>query len=308
MTDPHLIADNTVITPRDRQRWLAQRNKSLGGSDAAVIAGITGSRLKLWLEKTGKLEAKDEPNEAMQWGLLLEDDIAEMIERRTSNAIARTQVFRRHPDCPWLTATLDGVGLSQGEIYEFKACGTGGHGARLGDDGEIESLPEQWILQAHHQMLVARQTMVRFAVFGPDLALRMYPLPFDEELGDHLFELEQDFWFNHVVANVPPAEFSHGDAAALTDAYRSMDDVWLVLGHDATRAAMNYQALGAQIRDLEARREAERARLLLEIGNAAGADLMDGWSVQRKVIEVSSHTVKASSQVRLFIKEPKEPS
>lgn len=57
-----------------REDWLRQRRKSIGGSDAAAIVGLSvwASPYSLWAEKTGKLPDKAD-NEAMRQGRDLED-------------------------------------------------------------------------------------------------------------------------------------------------------------------------------------------------------------------------------------------
>ena len=305
MPDDQLIHfDDRSITQADRPAWLAQRHLSLGSSDAAVVCGVIGSRLKLWLEKTQRLP-DSESNEAMRWGLRLEDDIADAWLERTGIPIVRFQVFCRHPEYPWMTATIDGL-TADDDIVEFKAAGHFGHGAKLGDDGEIESLPEHWILQSHHQMLVTSNARMSFAVFGPGLRLRTFELPFDVELGAMIVEQERAFWHDHVLAGIPPVEIVSGDAAYLAQAYDEPDGSWAWLGQDVLESAVNFERIGKQIRELEKEREAHKARLLLALGDSSGAELPDGWSLERKIIDVKEFTVAARKQVRLFVKPPKE--
>ena len=60
-----------------REEWLEQRRKSIGGSDAAAIVGLSkwASPFSIWAEKTGKTPPKED-NEAMRIGHDLEDYVA----------------------------------------------------------------------------------------------------------------------------------------------------------------------------------------------------------------------------------------
>ena len=66
-----------------REEWLELRREGIGGSDAAIIAGLNrfGSEMELWADKKGMAPEK-EATEAMKIGVELEDYVA----RRTSRA------------------------------------------------------------------------------------------------------------------------------------------------------------------------------------------------------------------------------
>ena len=58
--------------------WLEYRKQGIGGSDAAVVCGISRykSPVELWMEKTGQLPSQ-ETGEAAYWGNLLESLVRE---------------------------------------------------------------------------------------------------------------------------------------------------------------------------------------------------------------------------------------
>lgn len=300
------VADRSMAVREKRRLWLQERRKSLGSSDAPVVIGCTGSRLKIYLDKLGLLP-EEEPNESMKWGLRLEDDICEAFEEKERRKVVKQQHFVRHPMLPWLTATIDGV-TEDGHIVEFKSVGDFGHGARLGEDGEIEGLPEAWLAQVHHQCCAFHPYLKDYAwvaVFGPGLRLRTFKMPFDREFAAMLLDMEQAFWFDHVVAGVPPEDIVPADAQTLTRMFREDDGTALFLGDDAEREAIAYQEMGERIRSLEKDRDVAKARLLLLLGNAGSAETPSGWSIKRSVIEVGESVRKASTQIRLSVKEPR---
>ena len=69
----------TCISTRSmsRQAWLAERRKTIGGSDAAGIVGLSryATPYTVWADKTGRLP-EQEDNEAMRQGRDLEEYVA----------------------------------------------------------------------------------------------------------------------------------------------------------------------------------------------------------------------------------------
>lgn len=141
--------------------WLAARRLGIGASEAAIALGVApyGSPHELWLRKLGRWPDVEQ-SEAMELGLLLEDDVAELYRRRTGRRIEREQVFLRGRQRPHLLATLDAVD-SEGEVVEFKT--TSAWAREVGEEGTDE-LPAHWLVQAHQQMYLAQAERVRFAV------------------------------------------------------------------------------------------------------------------------------------------------
>ena len=67
----------TVEEMKDRAAWLRMRSGGIGGSDAAVIAGLSPwkSPYELYLEKTGEAAAPDlSDNERVYWGTVPRGD------------------------------------------------------------------------------------------------------------------------------------------------------------------------------------------------------------------------------------------
>lgn len=133
------------MNPDPRALWLAARRRSIGGSDAAILAGLTswGSPLQLWRDKRGLLP--DEPaNERLKMGRLLEP----LIARRTMEDVPGLEIITgpdqiatvlqdAHAPCscevygedvlcrstrwPWLHATPDGLCVKDGRLLLWEA-------------------------------------------------------------------------------------------------------------------------------------------------------------------------------------------
>lgn len=72
------------------EEWLEYRRTGIGGSDAAVVCGISryNSPVELWMEKTGQLPAQ-ETGEAAYWGNLLETLVREEFTKRTGIPVTK---------------------------------------------------------------------------------------------------------------------------------------------------------------------------------------------------------------------------
>jgi putative phage-type endonuclease len=288
----------------DHDAWLAERRKGIGASEMPIVLGLTGSRLQVYLDKLGLLPP-GKPTAAMRRGLKWEPYIAAEWGEITGDPIVERQRFVRHPAIPWCLATIDGV-TESGRRVEMKMIGPHGLVRAVEGPDDVECLPEPFIVQAHHQMLADDVDEVWFALLMPDHEVYpVGPLRRDEDLIDVIREAGTDFWFDHVVAGVPPEDIKPEDAGTLGRAYRGQLGGWLVLGHDIAEAAYQYKSLGQQINELQRDRDVAKARMLLALENSGGADLPGGWSVERRVVQVKGHFVEESTQVRLTVKEPK---
>lgn len=91
-----------------REEWLAERRKSLGGSDIGAVLGLNPyqSPYAVWADKRGI--TPDEPdNESMRQGRDLEAYVAERFEELTGKRVRRVNAILRNPDFPHLHANID---------------------------------------------------------------------------------------------------------------------------------------------------------------------------------------------------------
>src|SRR5262245_42442218 len=100
-----------ICDSQDRERWLAERNKGIGASEAAAIVGLSPweSPLAVYARKVGVLETVKEETEAMRWGALLEPLILTEFGIETGREVVRAGKLLRSVERPWQLATLDGL-------------------------------------------------------------------------------------------------------------------------------------------------------------------------------------------------------
>lgn len=132
-----------------RNDWLEHRRHGIGGSDAAVIMGVSPwkSLMDLWLEKTGQyVEGID--SESMYWGRVLEDVIAKEFAIRNKLKIRRVNAILQHPDHPYMIANVDRVIVGRKEGLEIKT------GHEFSSQHWENGVPAYYYAQVQHYMAV----------------------------------------------------------------------------------------------------------------------------------------------------------
>lgn len=184
----------------DREAWLQLRNKGIGGSDAAAIAGLSKykSPVAVYLEKTGQIEP-EEAGEAAYFGNKLEALVAEEFTLRTGLKVRRRNSLLQHPEHSFMLANIDREVVGQKVGLECKTAS-----AYLKELWEGEEVPMQYLLQCQHYMAVTGYEAWHIAVLIGGNTFVHKRIERDDELIEQLIDLEKDFWENHVLAGVPP--------------------------------------------------------------------------------------------------------
>ena len=182
--------------------WLEYRKTGIGGSDAAVVCGISRykSPVELWMEKTGQLPSQ-ETGEAAYWGNLLEALVREEFTKRTGIAVTKPTVLYQSVEHPFMLANVDG--LCQDPVHG--PCIFEAKTASAYKTGEWEdAIPDEYMIQIQHYMAVTGYQGAYIAVLIGGNAFRWKFVGRDEELIAMLISLEEDFW-RHVQKGTPPA-------------------------------------------------------------------------------------------------------
>ena len=91
-----------------REEWLERRRKTIGGSDAAGIVGLSkwASPFSVWADKTGRAAEKSD-TEAMRQGRDLEDYVARRWMEDTGKRVYRLAAMLYNPQYPYAHADVD---------------------------------------------------------------------------------------------------------------------------------------------------------------------------------------------------------
>lgn len=101
---------DTISTAKmSREEWLEERRKSIGGSDAAAVIGMSrfASPYTVWMDKTGRLPEKED-TEAMRIGRDLEEYVAKRFEEASGKRCGAATTSFGIPRIRGRTQTLTG--------------------------------------------------------------------------------------------------------------------------------------------------------------------------------------------------------
>lgn len=211
-----LVLVETSNLPRDE--WLSYRRRGIGGSDAAAVLGISPFQTgrDLYYDKLGIVTANDEENwVAKRAGSLLEPLVAEIFEYRTGLKVQRRPFMYYHPLYPWMLADLDYVvELPNGGFAILECKTTNIFGKDLWQYNGQDIVPLHYETQGRHYMAVTNLNRVYFCCYytnsAEDAIIRCIDRDWSYE--QELIMLEEDFWANHVKAQVlPPYIEDNGD-------------------------------------------------------------------------------------------------
>lgn len=286
-----------TVKLKDRQDWLAFRTKGIGASDAAAALGLNPYKtpFQLWAEKTGRAPAPAD-TEPAKWGRKLERVIAEAFEEETGRVVHDPGPYTiyQHPENPILMATPDYFWTvpEQHGLLEVKTAG-----AHFASQWE-EAPPLHYIVQVQFQMLCTAEVVGSIAALIGGQKFVWKDIPRDEEFIDRMrYHIEQ-FWRDHIEAEMPPVP------GALDNS---------LLGKIVPQKTMDLIPVGAEFFEVDDRRESavERAKQALDevdeveakikhaIGEHGGIVLPNGtqytWLTQHR----KQHIVKASEFRRL---------
>ncbi|OMI06409.1 hypothetical protein BVL54_21900 [Bacillus paralicheniformis] len=187
-----------------REEWLSIRQKGIGGSDAAVLLGLSKWKtpFELWLEKTGQVMPEESQSEAAYFGTILEDVVAKEFELRSGKKVRRKNQMLKHPYHEFIIANLDRMVVGEKAILECKT--TSAYNMKEWEDDEI---PANYIVQVQHYLgvLGSEYRKAYFAVLIGGNKFVWKEIERDEELIQMIFAAEIEFWNDKVLGGQAPA-------------------------------------------------------------------------------------------------------
>jgi predicted phage-related endonuclease len=172
----------------------------------------------LWLDKTGRSERKESQNESAHFGNLLEDVVAKEFSRRSGMKVQRVtqQLSLENVGEPWAIGNIDRAVVNPeiaGRVFFKDGKLTTDQGLNvkqllnicpsyLVKKVQINSrlLPYQCLW---YMKLTGFQVWHLAVLIGGN-KFRMYRIERDDDLIESIFKQVKAFWFNHVIADVPP--------------------------------------------------------------------------------------------------------
>ena len=198
-----------------REEWLIRRRKTIGGSDAAGIVGLSRwtSPFSVWADKTGRA-AEKEDTEAMRQGRDLEDYVARRWMEETGKRVYRLPAMLYHPKYSFAHADVDRMVMGENAGLECKTT----FSLDLKQFNGVE-FPVQYYAQCVHYLAVTGADRWYLAVLAYGRGFFTFTLERDQAEIDALMAAEADFW-KLVEQDTPPdADGSEATSAALREVY-----------------------------------------------------------------------------------------
>lgn len=202
-----------------RAEWLQARTAGLGSSDAATAIGVNQFKTpyQLYLEKIGEVDAPDlSNNDAVHFGNVLEEVIAQEYKRRTGSRVQRCNYILQHPEHDFMLANLDRIAnrkdLGSPGVLEIKTTNARNAG-KWGDQGG-DVIPLHYLVQVVHQLAVTGFAWADVAVLIGGQDFRIYHVDRDEDLIAKVVERERAFW-RCVETRSPPPPVTAEDVALM---------------------------------------------------------------------------------------------
>ena len=245
--------------------WLEYRKHGIGGSDAAVVCGISRykSPFELWLDKTGQLP-EQETGEPAYWGNLLEPVVRNEFQKRTGIEVTTPKQLLQSEEHPFMLANLDGIC----ELPELGTCVFEAKTASAYKASEWENaIPDEYMLQIQHYMAVTGYKGAYIAVLIGGNSFKWKFVERDKELISLLIKLESDFWC-HVQNNTPPSvDGSEATAKFLAEKIAECKSGVITLPDSAADIIAQYDTVSARLEELTEQKRLAENQLKEMLGN-----------------------------------------
>lgn len=248
-----------------RSKFLEQRKKGVGGSDAPIIMGLSPYKnvYTLWLEKTGLVQAEDISNKFhVAKGIANEPVARALLEEQLQMKFEPTRW--EHPVHKHRMCNDDGFNKDFRALIEIKVMGRENH-----ENAKNGIVPEHYMCQLQYNMSLADALIgyfVSYRVETKELVwVTVHPNP---EYQQKIFEAVDNFWLNHVIPMVPPPLPEEAFVSCIDPEFEFLSD--------------KYKKLKTEIKMLQDELDAVETGLQSFLGSA-GAIRQNGIIIQRIV-------------------------
>ena len=236
----------------DKEEWLQNRRRGIGGSDIGAICGINKYRttLDVYLDKIGKGKEYEE-SEAAYFGTIFEDMVAKEFSHRTGYKVKKKNAILVHKDYPYMLANVDRliVGKVNGEKCGLE-CKTASEYTKKYWEGE--EVPLSYMLQCQWYMLITGYKKWFIAVLIGGNKFLYKEIDRDEELIQNIKDIAIDFWENNVLKLNPPVlDGSNSANDLLKEQYPEATKTTIKLDNSVLDKIERIEQLSEQIKELE---------------------------------------------------------
>ena len=284
-----IIADTRKMSHQD---WLKMRKIGIGGSDAAVACGLSRwkSPFQLWSEKTDRI-VPTKANEACYWGIQLENLLRAEFIKRTNLEVHECPFFLRSKEHKYMLANIDGyVKNEDGSFSVLEIKTANAYAVQDWQDG----LPIEYFAQIIHYMVVTGMSSAYVAVLLGGNEFRIQKYDRDEEMIQHIVQMEEHFWYEYMLKDTPP-EATAKDNELLGQLYPKSKEKAIEMPAKATDVLADYEKACKDLTIAKEAKEEAEAKLKMMLADAE-VGIIDGYKISWKNVSTTrldSKKVKA---------------
>lgn len=284
----------TKIKTNSREEWLAERKKSLGGSDMGAVLGMNSytSPMAVWMDKTGRLPEKEQ-TEWMRLGTDLEDYVAQRFCEASGLKVVNDNYTWRNSKYPHLHMNPDRRVVGQKAGFEAKIVSQLNERRYRGGD-----FPDSYYAQCCTYLCVSEfdRWFLGALILGEGIRIyQMTRIPndtkpdwciasvyVDDEELKALGNTAENFWGYVETDTPPPADCHPNTGAALFTLYPDSIDTAIGIGF-FERDLENYFRLKEQKKNIELTIDGIENRIKAHLGECArgeGEKYKVSWKTQ----------------------------
>lgn len=261
------------MSTQARVRWLKQRRRGIGGSDAAAILGVSEYRdaWSVYVEKAGLAPIEEREADHLVIGHLMEPVIASLYTRRTGRLLEKPKGIMVHPDHDCIIANPDRLVKGEHRGTEIKTAGLWTRG-KWGEAG-TDQVPPDYLIQCSQYMAVTGYPVWDVPVLFHGSRFEIYVVPRDIDLERWMLDRLVAWWQRHIVGGIPPEiDGSDGCAKYLALRYPQNNAVMLPAPPEAEELAQRLAHLRGQMDVLDRESTQIENSLKAIIGDADGIE------------------------------------
>jgi len=267
--------------------WHAAKAKTIGGSEVAALYGLSPyeSYFGLYHKKAGNISPEMKDNPVMSFGRVWESAVMDMarVQGLVSNDIIKRDELIFHPNVNGMSCSLD---YQDGDvIIEIKTVNYAAF-----KKWQNEEPPANYLLQGQHQLACTGAKKIRFLVWViGEYEIRHFDYEREDSIIASIEENVTQFWKAIENGDEPNPDFKT-DCHYISELFATVHNDYKVVDGDEAAdvniVAERHQALGEKIKDLEAEREACKARMLYILGDYKTVSTQD-YTVTAGVVKSS---------------------
>lgn len=259
----------------EREQWIEERRRGIGGSDAAKVMGLSrwGGPFTVYQDKVNGVRTPVD-SEAVHFGNVLEDIVAQEFARREGVKVRRRNSMTFSQEHPFMIANIDRELVGEKVGLECKTASAYKSGEWEGDE-----LPDEYYVQVQHYCSVMDWEGCWIAcLIGGQRFIYKY-VPRNESFIGSMIRMERDFWEGHVLPqNPPPIGMFDENIVGLMG---QEDQTMLRASPEDIELARELLKVRTLYGELEARKKDLELRIKGRIGEHSGLDGIATWNTTK---------------------------